>query len=167
MDNPRRFLCASMIDDDNLICCSGAYTGNGLNLSVQADIYDFNSKKWIKIANMNQARYRAGICVDKTINKRVYVGGGLGTDFEASYYDITKNKWYELPKMHGEHYRWPIMWVENANTVHITSAYGQLIERFDIRLNKWEIYLQNKRKGELDKLFGANFGNAAKFRLCV
>ena len=160
----RVLLSASMIDDDKLICCGGKDSDDGHLYHIYADIYDFKMNKWTKINDLNNRRSCAGICVDKYVNKRVYIGGGIMTNKEFEYFDIIKNKWIRLPQCNGNHHRWPIMWIENVNIINIMSPYGQKIEKFDIRQNKWMIWMAGSA---FDKAFGTQFGQSSSFRLCL
>ena len=167
MDKPRGYCSADMISDDELICVGGGSKNKSDPLAKYVDVYNLKTQKWNKISSTNYPRRHCGIACEKYIYKRVYISGGIFEDFKCEYFDLNKNKWYNLPSTNGKHYKWPVMWIENVNIIHITSLYGQLFESFDIRENKWIIYLNNKNNNEIDKIFGTKFGKGRDYRICV
>ena len=102
----------TMMNDDKLICCGGD------NYETDADIFDFATKKITKLANMNNDRELAGICIDDYIHNNVYVGGGERSGNTFEYYDIIKNKWICLCNTAHYHEYWPIILNYDPNTIN-------------------------------------------------
>ena len=123
METRRKFSSCAWLNDDEIIC-----VGGNRNYKY-VDIYDFNTNKWIKVADTILNREASGIFVDKYINKRVYIIGGMEKEKFAEYYDINKNIWNKLPNLNNAHYRWPVVWSES-----------------NINNMKWKTYMDNNER---------------------
>ena len=165
MDTVRPSPSATMMDDDKLICCGG------LNQETLCDFYDFKLKKWSKLNNLKEQMLNSGICTDGNLfnkKERIYAGGGSRSPQKVQYYDIKKNEWYSLPDANGTHKYHPILWIKDINILNIASAWDNVMERIDLRENKWNVYVKNN----IDKTFKNIFGTIVphqneKVRLCV
>ena len=159
MQKERSFLSAIMINDDQLFCCGGT---KDKYLS-DTDIYNFDTKKWIKLSNKTVEVCRAGLCIDKVVHKRIYAGGGKKVPFSAQskvktveYYDLNKNKWIILPDSNGIHASYPILWIDNGNILYMASTFANCVERIDLRENKWNVVMGINTKIPFTNLFGIN-----------
>eukprot|EP01084_Bolivina_argentea_P139331 245125_1 len=174
LETKRSSLSACMITDYKLFCNGGesiSNRGRRSDLRVASkncDVYDFNSKIWTTLADMNQERACSGIYFEKYI-QRVYVGGGYDRGYVYSptkkfeCYDINKNKWMLLSDTNGGHKFNPVIWSENVNIINIASCYYPMFETMDLRENKWRIYAKNNKSFET--LFECK--NKKSGRLCV
>ena len=162
-EQTRLGVAAAFMTDDKLICC-----GN----SKYVDIFDFSTKTFTKLKNMNTERRNSGINVDVSNNQRIYVGGGSGyADNKCEYYNIIKNEWISLPDTNSKYPIWPIIWNDNynSNIINISAVYNcKVIEQIDIRENKWNVFLTNiDGNSSFDKLFGTEKTTAHHARLLL
>ena len=102
----RGYISAAMITDNNLICCGGT------EYRQDVDIYSFVDQKMTQLAEMNNMRTCAGICIDNYKNRNVYVGGGDLSPKAFECYHAAKNKWISSVNTKNEHKKWPIIWNE-------------------------------------------------------
>ena len=144
----RCYISAAMLNDDKLIFCGGDD-----DYGKKSDLYDFVTQKMIQLAEMNEQRTCAGICVDDYAHN-VYIGGGKESPSTFEGYDAVKNKWTLLCETNYDHAYWPIIWNDKANIIIIGSTDCRLFERIDIRENKWTDYIINDKT--FDKLFGTD-----------
>ena len=68
-----------------------------------------------------------------------------------------KNKWILLNDTRGKHNRFPIIWNDNNPNILNIASVGKLVERIDIRENKWHSYKPHNKR--FDKLFERRFYN--------
>ena len=93
--------------------------------------------------------------------KRIYIGGGLYSQQTFEYLDVIKNEWISLANTNNAHQKWPIIWNENENIVHIASTVkSKYFEKIDIRENKWLDYIKDD---DFDKLFGRKINSNEQF----
>ena len=126
-------------------------------------IYDFNSREFHEISDMNIARSSHSLIHWKYRNKCIAVGG-INKDNSSSKsieeYDLIKDQWYKLPNMKESHRIHPCVWIDNsllynsyngvlcvcgddscnsANSFDSTNENGLgCIEILDARSNKWQ-----------------------------
>eukprot|EP01084_Bolivina_argentea_P208054 354851_1 len=155
MQTARDALCATMISNDQLMCCGG------LDKYKYVDMYDFITKQWTQLCDMHCKRRYSGICFDK-YNERVYVGGGAEKPYKVEYYDIQKNKWILIGNTNGNHERFPVIWTDGANIVNIGSTWCKMLETIDLRENKWKNMFAND-KGGFENLFSSDGGHTSSF----
>ena len=141
MNRKRGLFSTSMITDTKLICCGGFAINENAGYHNQCDIYNFETNEWTEIADLNKKRCRHAMHIDK-INNKIYIGGGKKDSYrdaikEFECYDIIKNKWYILNKLNHGHPRVCALWSENVNVLYIGSNYSNIVERMDLRENKW------------------------------
>ena len=103
----------------------------GYHFPQMCQLYDFETKKWMKCANLLHRGYRIGKCYDKE-NKVVYAVGGSLNGKRAEYYDLLKNQWYDLPEMNCKHANYPFVW-KNEDLLYVASCKKQESEFIDLR----------------------------------
>ena len=149
-DRARCVMSAAMLTDDKLICCGG----DGYEKNV--DVFDFVTQNMTTLANMNNKRTFAGICIDDNERNHVYIGGGDYSSDTFECYNVTQNKWTSLCSTNNDHQYWPIIWKYDVNIIIIGSIYKcKSFERIDVRENKWTDYMINGNT--FDTLFATNF----------
>ena len=157
---------AAFIDEDKLICCGGA---GGY---YYVDFYNFNTKKWKQLADLQRSSVNSGICTNKSLKKekeRVYVGGGSRGKYQSmQFYNIEKNEWYLLPDTNGEHKYHPILWFDDENVLYIISAWCNMMECIDLRENKWTVHVGPNRDKTFEKIFGETVCTYSyRTRMCI
>ncbi len=163
MQTKRQYPAAAMLTDDTFICVGG----NHRNHHLCAEVYDFNTREWVRLNDVKWKRKCAAIYVDKSLDERVYVGGGFHAADKFEYCVLSKNEWFALPDSNSKHTTWPIVWSEYVNVINVASVEGcKTFESLDLRENKWHIYVGNKKKS-FDDFFGATISLGGKSRLTI